>query len=233
MPTSTSCEKVFTITVPAASCWAYFKCDEATPINQLNNSVDAFHLPLVSAIPGTSVAGKIATAITADGDYHTYRSTNNHWRFVSFTLRFWYKPHAGHLGNLAFIFNDDVSFTVYRAQSGPTISVEFSCNTLVGGVVTVTDAFTAGEVDAWNRVVCWFENGVGLGIKINAHADVLQATSNALRYIAPSGFVVGIDRFQVSPEAVDEVALWNRKLTSSEMLTDWNAGAGKTYPNVP
>lgn len=227
MSTPLTCTKVFTISVPS-SYYAYFKCDEASPIAQLNNAVDAFHLPLVSAIPGSSVAGKIGTAITADGDYHTYRQTDNHWRFTDFTLRFWHKPSNNLMGAHAFIYNEDLSFTVSRLQSVPgTIGIRFSCTT-AGGAVSVTEDYTAGEVDNWNMVVCSFEEGVGLALKINTHATVTQATADALDYAFPSAFVIGIDHHQTSPEAVDEVALWNRKLSAAEILADWNNGNGRT-----
>lgn len=227
MSTPLTCTKVFTITVPS-SYYAYFKCDEASPIAQLNNSVDAFHLPLVSAIPGTSVAGKIGTAITADGDYHTYRQTDNHWRFTDFTLRFWYKPSNILMGAHAFIYNEDVSFTVSRVQIAPgTVSIRLSCAT-TGGTVSATADFAAAEVNAWNMITCWFEETVGLGIQINTNAAVTQATADPLDYAFASAFVIGIDHHQTSPEAVDEVALWNRKISDAEITADWNNGNGRT-----
>lgn len=226
---TTFCSKSYTLTLAAggSSPFAYFKCDEASPINQLNNSIDAFHLPLSVGIPGVSVAGKISTALEMGIANRSFvAAADAHWLINhSFTVRFWYKPTLGNPGSLAIFWNNDQTFTIFRWESSPFM-MEMSCRTVAGTEWVDSSALTVGD---WNRVICWFEEGVGLGIKINNDAAVTFATASPLAPLGSSYPYLSMSHF-VGNDAIDEIGIWNQKLSDADMLFDWNGGAGRTYP---
>lgn len=224
MSTPLTCTKVFTISVPA-SYYAYFKCDEASPITQLNNSVDAFHLPLSVGIAGVSVAGKIGTAMEMGvANRNFVAAADAHWLLDdSFTVRFWYKPTNGWPSSLDLFWNNDQTFTFARWEDA-TFKLTLSCRTVAGTELVASSDLTVGS---WNRIIGWFEDGVGLGIKINNDASVLFPTVSPLDPLGASYPYLSMSHF-VGNDAIDEIAIWNRKLSAAEMLADWNNGNGRT-----
>lgn len=215
------------ITGTANQPYAYFKCDEASPITQLNNSIDAFHLPLQVGIPGVSVAGKISTALELGiANRNFWNATDAHWLLgANFTVRFWYKPQLGWPSNMAIFLNNDESFQIQRWED-LNFTVQLRVRTTDGYKWATSSPLTT---NAWHLVICWFEQGVGLGVKIDNSASVLTAVAYPLEILFPSYLYLTMSHF-VGNEAIDEIAIWKKKLSDPEMLYDWNSGNGRTYP---
>lgn len=224
------CRKNFSITV-APGYYAYFKCDEATGAAALVNSVDGKNLVLSSGTTA-SLPGKIGTSIElADSVTRAWvTATEAHWALTgSFTVRFWINP-VYRPGNYAilFIINQFTLWLIADLWAPGKIYTEWIVNDDDGGSVSV-DNPTELTLGSWNHVMLWFENGVGAGVKINNGAattspDTFPVRSFATRYMTLTG-----SHFMWS-NAFDELAIWNRKLTTAEMTADWNSGNGVTYP---
>lgn len=97
-----------------------------------------------------------------------------------------------------------------------------SCEINTGGVATT---------GSWQHVIATFD-----GTNLNLYVDGSKiGTGNTfsydISYPTDSYFQIGgKDNNCVHSGNIDEVGYWNRELTSTEIATLWNSGAGKAYP---
>lgn len=234
---SITCSKEYTITLAASEppCFAYFKLNEASPANTLANEVDDFDLAISSGA-GVSVPGKLGTALQLPGAADTCRWINGpdaHWVMTGdFTVRFWIKPLYDPAGNDQILWAG-AQWSVWLMPNFWAFGkmyLEFLVETNPGSAFV--DPPTELNLGAWNHVILWFEQGVGCGAKINNGADILEPAVNPIQAYATLD--LNLRRWHdFGSIEMDEIAIWNRKLTAAEMTHDWNSGNGRTYPNVP
>lgn len=218
-----SCQKTFIIKV-VPPYYAYYKLDEAAPTNVLVDSVGAKNLTIVLG-NGGSTAGKIGTALDlGTGVNHQWNSTTGtQWLFAgSFTIRFWIKP-ALTAGNI-FIITPNLNW--YVEWFGGSNVIEFLVDTDDGNAWVDTPAIPLGT---WSHIVAWYEDGVGVGIRINNGTTVTAADASPTNYDASAALGITESHFMSAGFALDEIAFWNQKLTDAEITADWNGGAGVTY----
>lgn len=228
--------KDYTLTVadPTPDCFAYFKCDDAAPVDAMVNSVDAtYNLPRWDAIPGVSVAGKLGTAIRI-GVTRTRWSHGDdaHWVMDGdFTVRFWiYATYDNAVESILWAGNQWQVWLVGDIPSPGQVGIEFQLMTVDG--VEVLDSSSGLVLGAWNHVVIWFEEGVGLGMKFNNGAAMTISTAFDIQPYA--GLSLNVRGWDTMPaDRIDEIGIWKRKLTDAEITYDYNSGTGRTYPDVP
>lgn len=147
---------------------------------------------------------------------------------IPFTIAGWFNPDSVAPGfqyiiskgsssidyevNLRF---DSIEFTFWNGSYS-------TVNTITGSVV----------INAWQRFVCWYDPvAARLYLKLNNNADV-----SIPRVTAPT---TTTEIFRMGQRAaggsffgglLDEICMWKRLLTVSEMLDHWNAGVGVTHP---
>ncbi len=230
---STSCEKEFTLTLGSAFS-AYYKCEEAADpiIDQVGES------DLTSGGGGiVQVPGIIGNGYDVE-HWEAEVSPATKFKFLAhdFTVRLWvymdWSP--GILGQSQFsaIRNDfgDQSWELYMTVDG----------THAGPMWRVWDTFnTEFNVNpnlflgpGWHRIIGWVETGVEIGMRID---NTWQATTAMANPIYDPGAATGLYVANGSSswhDRLDEIAVWDRLLTVAEMLTDWNGGAGTTYPTI-
>lgn len=225
---STSCTKEFTLKINSAvpDYYAYYKLDEASMATPLIDKVSGFNIASASAASMVSVTGKIAGSVTqvpGPTVIYEYGETAHFVFFSSFTIRFWYK--WGGISSPGVILHSGLNgqWEIRQATSGPNTFVELFCSTNPGSATVDGENLTAG---IWQRVICWFESGVGSGVKMDNNVPHLQATSSPLDV----PFTGDVHLQLSASDVIDEIAIWNRKITDAEMLADWNGGNGVTYP---
>lgn len=223
-----TCLKSFIQSVTAPPYYAYYKLDEAAPANMLVDQIGGFNMTRFSGI-ATSIAGKIGTAMSLGGvNRPQWITADDHWILTgSFTIRIWFKP-VHDSGSSLFLIHPQFRVSKWGTVAPPTFDayIFFDVVTTAGSVSLQSSAMTVG---AWNHVVCVFESGVGLTVYINNGAPTVSATVNLIQPI-PSGYIL-IDTFAAAgPDGIDEIAIWNKKLTAAEITADWNGGNGVTYP---
>jgi len=181
-----------------------------------------------------SVTGIIGKALHLDGSSDIIDlNDGNDFDFTTsddFSISFWIKPDEWVNGQRIFS-NDDGSngYQIIEATaggSGTGNNIQFWGNG--GSLVVSTDEIVIGE---WNHIVVTFEGGTAK-IYINdstpfSGSTTISASSNDL-YIGwdPSlsdNYYDGV---------IDEIGIWNRTLSSSEVSELYNSGGGLTYPFI-
>lgn len=240
---ATSCTKQFQITV-SLSLYACYKCDEPSGATALVDSISGFNMS-VSGGSLVSGPGKLGTSVKFGWNFPSAKSvytnpavgTNSHWDLSSgsFTVRFWLNlsPDPLAINNWKFFSIEALSgFDLYYGISDGKIHYEIE----LGGVWQEVAASLGAA--GWHRVIVWHEKGSGIGIKIDDGAAVTLANANS-----QSSENRGIGFFTDSNGGasygyMDDIAVWKRKLTDVEMMTDWNSGSGQScapacYGSIP
>lgn len=218
---SIACSKDYTLTLEAGAPTpiAYWKCDEASALTQLENEVDPAY-PLVGSGGTFSVVGKIAGGQNCNGCQYAYPvSAFFDFSGESFTVRLWVN-FSTLVGTDAVVATNN-KWNLYRIGSDLQWTVKLGLN-WIGPIIT---PITAGT---WHRVIVWHEQGVGIGMKVDDDASSTVADTGTI-VSGNQSFTLG-NTFMSHNWDADEVGIWLSKWSDAEMTTDWNGGAGKTYP---
>lgn len=106
---------------------------------------------------------------------------------------------------------------------------------VVGGTGNWASFSMAGQSsvlkNAWHNIICWYDPSTK---KANMSVDggnVVVGAAISAPYNSTTAFQIGnVGGGSLTTGSVDEVAFWNRNLTSDERTELYNAGAGKFYP---
>ncbi|MCX6924523.1 MAG: hypothetical protein NT154_15105 [Verrucomicrobia bacterium] len=214
----------------------YYRMDDATDASQLVDEISGLDLyPITPWWGPISVSGQITNAIQLGyvpepNNWAVFESlalTNapdwSAWNLASnsFTVRCWFKTPDD--GNFAVWYLGNV-----RLQYNVGRTLTFS---LWDGV-TYLDPVSLPDTN-WHRVVCFWERGVSIGIKIDNNETVTLATTDGVPDASAFDSGSGVDIGQTTGTVtgfIDELGIWKYKWTEEDMTWDWNAGAGRTYP---
>jgi len=119
-----------------------------------------------------------------------------------------------------------------RAQSNGSIYVHFCNGTNTNRFTTTQSGFstdgnwhfiviTAKKSDSTNSLEFW-QDGTSLGTASNSGKDFVDTNASQAPYIGQAG-----DSSQYLDGALDELSIWNRRLTDSEISTLYNSGTGQ------
>lgn len=224
------CFKQLTIAENLSLPYAYYKCDEPAGSLTAVDSISAYNLTTVNPIVKWPTA-KIGTAFW-DPWLNLRNTPDIHWDFsaTGFTVRIWFEMGgAAAVANSFFILNTQRWELTLQFLLGPTRQFPRFKVTLADGDHTVTGSDVLFD-SAFHRLIFGWEKGVGLWLKHDNDATITTAaTANAAFLGAAEGFFLGPTN-EPQQMGIDEVGIWNRTLTPAEILSDWNGGAGRTYP---
>ena len=192
----------------------------------------------------TYVTGKVGSkAISFDGtndyaviglpsasSFNFLANTTHEW-----TVAFWLKNDD--FSSLGMILSTAVELGSsrfglgIRAQSSGSIYVHFCNGTNTNRFTTTQSGFstdgnwhfiviTAKKSDSTNSLEFW-QDGVSLGTASNSGKDFVDTNASQAPYIGQAG-----DSSQYLDGALDELSIWNRRLTDSEISTLYNSGTG-------
>ena len=186
----------------------------------------------------TYAAGKSGNAFTFNGTNAYVSLPNNSFNSFTgdFSVSFWYKPIV--LSGTKDILS---SFTEYLTNYyGFQISaftnnfVIYICDGTLSYVTLQSGAGTA-VAGAFSHVVITRKANTGTKIYINGSLNVSDSsTTNAV--FAPTNYnALGATKSSSSASnfangTLDEVNIWNKELSSTEVTELYNAGTGKFYP---
>lgn len=219
--------------------WAYWKCeDTAMPIRDSVGLADFVTL-LAGGIHSTT--GKIGKAFDLgqfpspilNASLIAKTRVTGRFNFLDhdFTIRVWVNLGVDGFGDTGsfdilsttsaavwdLYIQDDLTFTrvpVWRVRKPDLSDYEIVGSTIPQG--------------SWTRLVAWYEHGVEIGLKINDDANVTLAATDGIRNTTPRAVELN-SAGATSNCLIDEIAVWDRVLTSSELSADWNSGNGVTF----
>ena len=191
----------------------------------------------------TYVTGKVGSkAISFDGtnDYAVIGSSTSDFNFLAnttheWTVAFWLKNDD--FSSLGMILSTSVELGSsryglgIRAQSSGSMYVHFSNGTNTNRFTTTQTGFstdgnwhfiviTAKKSDSTNSLEFW-QDGTSLGTASNSGKDFVDTNASQAPYIGQAG-----DSSQYLDGALDELSIWNRRLSDSEIATLYNSGTG-------
>jgi hypothetical protein len=198
-----------------------------------------------------SVAGKIGNArefVAANSEGLVAAGNNADLRFMDgrdWTFSFWFNLSSWPAGNMAFVSRDGVAAgerevlcIAFTSSNRHRLSFETGPGTSPNTQVQVLDQVTAGDrlpLNTWNFLAFTYNSATRvLAARLNAGTLTGQTSSGTLPAGTP---VVGTRplnlgrRPAAAPDLfltgqMDEVAKWDRVLSSAELDTLWNNGAG-------
>ncbi len=217
--------------IPPSNPISYWKMDEGS-----GNIADSIGSNTFVPTGTTSTTGKISSARSFNGssDYLSVSNTTNfNFSTGDFTLSAWIKPNASAgsiLSNLNCPSTNGCNYFMFNYQTDTTLRI----NTYQAGVgerdlnVTVSSL-----IGAWHHVVAIRSNGyVSLyldGSLIGTPATSTQDISNGNNTLFSGRMYNGVWVYPFNG-LIDEVGIWNRALSTSQITSLYNSGNGQTHP---
>jgi len=201
---------------------AYYKLDETSGTTAFDSQGSHNGTNNGAAV---NQPGKIGTAYTFDGINDVVTSNDNIGisGANSRTINLWYKLHTEELPN----GNPLISWGAYSATNLNTIDVCYSKIRFWGHNADFTGSITV-NTDQWTMATITYNGSNFLSIYVNGGYDsgsnLTLATTNSPLYLGRNSAPSTPDYANVT---IDEVGIWNRSLTASEISELWNNGSGK------
>ena len=189
-------------------------------------------LTLINHNSVTLVTGKVGNAanfVSASSQYLSHADATQYQMGTgSFTLAAWIKIGSTLDQNIVSYGTDSFGYSLF--QNGGALIVRIGDGTFgknAGGQFNHNNGnwhLVVGTADRTNNILtCYIDN---VSENPQSIATVTGSTNTAT-----GGFQIGaLDAAFFLDGTVDEVGLWNRVLTSTEISHLWNGGAGTTYP---
>ena len=179
--------------------------------------------------------GKINNGFSLDG-VNDFVDFGNNFDFdgsTAFTFSFWMnlsnltdktiigKWNSGNFGYLFFLIGSKLRIALSNNVSTNILRID-TVNSLTTGLKHIVISYDGSK------------NVSGLTVKIDNTSQSLTTLNNTL-----TGSISTTDSFRISPNVVglnymvgiiDELAIWNRVLTATEVTELYNTGSGKQYP---
>jgi hypothetical protein len=212
---------------------SYWKMDEAA--GNLQDETNAHDATYNGAL--YSQTGKINTSIGFDGD-NDYANVGHLSEIEDgddFTVSAWIRGHAWDDGVRCTFFSGDIagnnrSVTI-RVDPADSKVEMYVWNTLnVGHTIKGGTALTANGA-TWYHVVGTYD-GSNLKLYVNGSSDAVAVAHTGNLDDITGDYRIGScgDGSQFFHGEIDEVGLWDRAITSAEVTSLYNSGAGWAYP---
>lgn len=226
---SISCQKDYSIKIVGKPL-VYYKCEElvAPAVDQVAGLNLSTFAGAITSIPG--IIGNGFDMSTWEG-----RTVNTSlFNFVGkdFMVRLWFQPcyDVNYPTSQYFsrLIEWDTQWELRHGLVAPFDMINWTLTVVPGPDVTVS----SGTIPpGWHRIIAWYRVGVEAGLKIDNDPNITVATVKPLFSGAASQLTLA-QTFGAPPptQGIDEVGIWDRIWTATEMLNDWNGGAGRTYP---
>jgi hypothetical protein len=229
------------------SLYAVYKAE-----SNANDSLATYNGTAVGGLTYTS--GKSGNAFTFNGTNSLVKYPANSMNFAGdFSISVWLNIPSGYLGSdridllsnitMPYWYNSPKGFWLFT--SGVQVNFYLSNGTTDVGVVW--DDTTGGTIkgnSGWINIVATRKSSTRSNLYVNG---VLKASNTstlnpdysltnqtpacgALYIVDSAGVVRNSDSFARNGTQIDELNVWTKELTSTEVTELYNAGAGKFYP---
>lgn len=187
----------------------------------------------------TYATGKINNSFSLDGVNDYVSLPNNSFNYSGdFSVSFWMKtsnvvPYKVLMSNFNYL-GADLFYGWVIAHTASSIQIE-----LYNGTSTIPNLksveFTIAS-NTWHNVILVRKGSLGSSIYIDNVLKASNTNTNNPTYPATANARIGCEGHGTSNNyyfyngLIDEVGVWNRALTTTEITELYNAGAGKQYP---
>ena len=206
----------------------YYKLEDET-----DSSGNALTLTNTNGV--TFTAGKVNNAATfvhppnenlTHVDATQYQMGTSDWSICA-----WFKTNGAITANQLVVYGQVGSVSYDVRLSGANILVAANDGTnsaFKSNNTTVNDS-------AWHLVIATFNRAGNISVYIDngaAQTASMTAVTGSIVDINGRGFMIGQNNIfgEWWEGQIDEVGMWNRVITSTEISTLWNSGNGTTYP---
>lgn len=212
---------------------SYWKCDEASgDLLDAHGSVDLTDTNTVGSATGIINNGRDYEL--SNSEYHTATDPNSlDFGDEDFSISLWFNMEtASNTLGLLWKGNPDFSQAGYRLRMTSVAGfpgVRFQVRNTTTGTVTSSVSFSAST---WVHIVAWHDSvGNEIGVRWN---DSAQSTTSHSNGCAANALDFEIGRAASSGAyfdgIIDEVGIWDKVLSSSEITDLYNSGSGLAYP---
>jgi hypothetical protein len=222
---------------------AYWKFNEASG-TLYDSTANANNLDVISGSPTYRAAGKIDSGFTFNSDTDVISkasSTNIRPTGATFSVSFWVKfstlPSVGGSSQNIFVITDSTTGTGYaiRILGASDNSIHL---VIYNATPTQYQWYSTSNIindNNWHHVVCIAKgNGLSGEVWVDNADDNVSADTQSGNIITADGATVLGNISAAGGEAflgtLDEVGVWNKALTSTEVSSLYNSGSGRSYP---
>ena len=204
-----------------------------------SNANDSLGTNNGTAVGGlTYTAGKSGDSFTYNGSNAYVQLPNNSLNFTGdFSISTWvnlqsltgvqplvnnFKELTNYYGYLLFIFNSNLYFRI--------------CDGVTTNIYDITTSFTS--TNTWKHIVITRKRSVTTkiyidGVLITSANTIDQVYHSTMQYARIGGYNdTNGDKFLSNGSKVDEVGLWTKELTATEVTELYRCGSGSFYPYV-
>jgi len=209
---------------------AYWRMEEAswnaTPGEVIDSSSSGLHGQAINGA-NTSATGRLGRCGQFDGSNDQIIIPDNAFAIGDFTISVWVKTSStGYRVVFASSLDNVWNYPLWILRMDTSQQAQFVLATSVGNTINISSSSAIND-NVWHLIVAWREGDVGYiqvdnGIIVNAafNGSLSNAVENRIgeRYGGSS---------TAWSDSLDEIAIWNRVLTSLERTDLYNNGSGK------
>lgn len=183
------------------------------------------------------ITGKQGNAIDLNGTSQGARTSTDFTTLSgtsAMSMSFWYKPDTDQTGFRLITGINDAAVETYQFwKNGAGNDYRWQLRTTVGPY-TVTIAESVIGTGSWKHVVCTFGSNV-IELWVDGVSRGTTATSGSITSSWPAPFGIGyrpdgLDGYVDG--GIDQVCLWSKKLSNTEIADLYNSGSGIPYEAV-
>lgn len=217
---------------------SYWKLDEAS--GTIADSHGANDGTLTGATYGAT--GVINNAIDFDGtgDYITIGDVLDFDYNEPFSIQAWYKPNSAGADNHFIVSKQEDSgnfrgYSLWRGGSGQSHRVLWELVSTGSNLLSFRGTTQLTNTSKWYHIVATYDGSddvSGMTVYIDAVSESSTGTTNSLSTTTVNAIdlVIGARRTaQETDGLIDEVGIWSRELTSSDVTALYNSGSGLAY----
>lgn len=223
---------------------AYWKLNEASNTSRLDSSGNGNTLTDHGSNVATTASGQLGSGLSLAASTSAYlevADTNLPHGDSDLTISTWIWLNSGNAGTYAVVakngFSPNLGWIMqYNAGTGRLAWIASMNGTSAATVCPSFDGATI-SADAWHHYVVWYrasDDTMGLYIDNVSRGSCAPGGSF---FDQRTNYTVGGSPLSATPRMwpgkIDEVAIWSRVLSASEVAALYNAKNGVTYPFGP
>jgi len=205
-----------------------------------NNANDSLGINNGTAQGGlTYTTGKSAQAFTFNGTNACVLMPVNSMKKTTFSMNFWlFNPVSQYLTLFSDWGNDGASKGFYLDLSNlSSHTIRFNGFNSGTNVLAINASGSATFLNRWSMTTLTI-SGTSLKIYLDGVLKASGTMSNTINYVANSYPCIGAQKlnnntpvqYLANGTKIDELNIWDREITSTEITELYNSGTGKFYP---